>query len=78
MDIFVRDSLVKITTKAREALKKPPRNCDVIEVMNADHEFEKAMGYPPSQTADERDELMRENWYLFKLWLYAEAKGVNK
>lgn len=29
MGIFVRDSLVKITTKARAALAKPPRNCDV-------------------------------------------------
>jgi DNA-binding protein H-NS len=29
MGIFVRDSLVKITTKARDALAKPPRNCDV-------------------------------------------------
>lgn len=62
---------------ATEALSIPPRNCDVIEGMNADDEFEKAMGYPPSQTADERDELMRENWYLFKLWLYAETKGLT-
>jgi hypothetical protein len=64
-----------IYNSARYALSAPPRNCDVIEAMNADHEFEKAMGYPPSQTADERDELMRENWFLFKAWLFAEAKG---
>ena len=30
MGIFVRDSLVKITTKAREALSAPPRNIDRI------------------------------------------------
>lgn len=68
----------EVTQIAHVALSKPPRNCDVIDVMNADDEFEKAMRYPPSQTADERDELMRENWYLFKLWLFAEAKGAEK
>jgi hypothetical protein len=67
-----------VIDKAGEALAKPPRNCDVFEVHKIDDEFEKAMGFPPSKTADERDELMRDNWFLFKAWLYAEAKGVNK
>ena len=61
--------------KARQALSAPPRNCDVLEWSTADDEFEKAMGFPPSKTADERDEIMRENWFLFKHWLFAEAKG---
>lgn len=71
------EEMAKALDKAKSVLSQPPRNCDVIDVMNADDEFEKAMGYTPSQTADERDELMRENWYLFKLWLFAEAKGEN-
>lgn len=70
-------SIDDIRSWAESALAKPPRNCDVIEGRNADDEFEKAMGYPPSKTADERDELMRENWFLFKLWLFAEAKGES-
>ena len=57
------------------ALSAPPRNCDVIEEFKADDEFEKAMGFPPSKTAYERDLTMRENWFLFKCWLFAEAKG---
>jgi hypothetical protein len=63
---------------AKSALSAPPRNCDVFEVHTADDEFEKAMGFPKSKTADERDELMRENWFLFKAWLFAEAKGEAK
>lgn len=65
----------KVIGKMEAALAKPPRNCDVFEGHTVEDEFEKAMGYPPSETADERDELMRENWFLFKLWLFAEAKG---
>jgi hypothetical protein len=64
--------------KCNAALSSPPRNCDVFEVHKIDDEFEKAMGFPPSKTADERDELMRDNWFLFKAWLYAEAKGEQK
>ena len=29
MGMFNRDRLIAITTKARDALAKPPRNCDV-------------------------------------------------
>lgn len=54
---------------------RPLRNCDVLEEFTADDEFEKAMGFPPSKTADERDAIMRENWFLFKCWLFAESKG---
>lgn len=60
---------------ARAALAAPPRNCDLVEGRTADDEFEKAMGFPQSKTADERDNLMRENWFLFKAWLFDEAKG---
>jgi hypothetical protein len=63
---------------AKSALAEPLRNCDVFEVHKIDDEFEKAMGFPLSKTADERDELMRDNWFLFKAWLFAEAKGEQK
>ena len=60
---------------AESALSAPPRNCDVLEEFTADDEFEKAMGFPPSKTADERDAIMRENWFLFKCWLFDKSKG---
>ena len=69
---------ISAVEKARQALSAPPRNCDVFEYHKIDDEFEKAMGFPPSKTADERDKLMRENWFLFKCWLFAEAKGETK
>lgn len=64
--------------KARQAISAPPRNCDVLEEFTAEDEFEKAMGFPPSKTADEREAMIRENWFLFKRWLFAEAKGEAK
>ena len=64
-----------VIDKAEAALSAPPRNCDVLEGSTADDEFEKAMGFPPSKTADERDAIMRENWFLFKHWLFNEAEG---
>ena len=63
---------------AESALSAPPRNCDVLEEFTADDEFEKAMGFPPSKTSEERDAIMRENWFLFKCWLFDKAKGEAK
>ena len=68
----------RILEVVNAALSAPPRNCDVLEGSTADDEFEKAMGFPPSKTADERDAIMRENWFLFKHWLFAESKGEVK
>ena len=72
------EEILELKQIAESALKAPPRNCDVLEEFTADDEFEKAMGFPPSKTADERDAIMRENWFLFKCWLFAEAKGETK
>ena len=44
---------------AESALSAPPRNCDVLEEFTADDEFEKAMGFPPSKTSEEREREMQ-------------------
>ena len=55
--------------KANFALSAPPRNCDICDHRYWVDEFEKHMGKSPSQTADEQDEYMKENWFLFYHWL---------
>lgn len=67
-----------VRQEIKAALAEPSRNCDVFDGRTIEDEFEKAMGFPPSQTENERYNLMRENWFLFKAWLFAEAKGETK
>jgi hypothetical protein len=74
MGIFVRDSLVKITTKAREALKKPPRNCDVMDWRTAwakwrtELHTQKPCGYAEVVSGTEQ----------FMDWYMSEAKGKSE
>ena len=77
-DILKGEDARKAFNAVTAALSSSPRNCDVLEGSTADDEFEKAMGFQPSKTADERDAIMRENWFLFKHWLFDEAKGETK
>lgn len=80
MGIFVRDSLVKITTKAREAIAKPPRNCDMY---NAADEFME--DFADSALLDEWKKYresnfttpLQEGFHCIE-WLFAEAKGEKK
>lgn len=51
------------------ALAAPARNCDRYDHRYWPDEFEKHMGKTPSKTADEQDEYMKENWFLFYHWL---------
>lgn len=51
------------------ALAAPARNCDKYANRYWLDEFEKQMGKTPSKTADEQDEYMKENWFLFYHWL---------
>lgn len=60
------------------ALSAPARNCDNFNSDTACNEFEKFMGLKPSESIEERNEVMRENWFGFMLWLFKEAKGENK
>jgi hypothetical protein len=62
----------------QNALKEPPRNCDRFDDRYIVDEFEKQMDKPQSKTADEQDEFMKENWYLFCKWLFFEATEGGK
>lgn len=73
MGVFNRNSLIAITTKAREALAKPPRN------------FNKCLTPKDAMLAHleevydgEKVEFGDYEWCEFVKWLFAEAKGEVK
>jgi len=66
--------VAEVMDEIEKAFFAPPRNCDKYDHRYWVDEFEKQMGKSPSRTADEQDEYMRKNWFLFYHWLCDTAK----
>lgn len=67
----------ELKQEIEDALSLPDtkRNCDVFNKINCTEAFAKEMDdISEFKSAEEENEYMKNNWFLFKHWLFSPAK----
>lgn len=70
--------LSEASEAAKAALEAPPRNCDVYDRTNCTDAFLNSIEHREFRSAEDEDAFMRENWFLFKHWVFETAQKGDR